>query len=69
MILTDLRKIKAVLNKMSKENNFDLNSVFINKQFKYIENAEVSYLITIYKGQKFKIKYIDGCFYPFVCYI
>jgi hypothetical protein len=60
---------KAILNQIIKENNLDKTKVFVNKKFGYIESDnknDVSFLSTIFHGERFKIKYLSGCFYPFI---
>lgn len=39
----------------------------IDKGQKYVDcSAEVEMYGFYYKGKEYKIKYLDGCFYPFV---
>ena len=70
-IVKDLRVGNAILKRMAEENNFDINNVFIHVNFKYIDTIDiskndVSYCVTEYKGNKYKVKYFDGCFNPFI---
>ena len=67
---TDKRVLKAILRKICKENDVDINNVFISK-FGYVQTVDHSkkdadFCITFYKGTKYKIKYFDGCFCPFI---
>ena len=68
--ITDKRILKAILRKICKENDIDINNVYISK-FGYIETVDfnkkdVDFCSTIYKGIKYKVSYIDGCFNPFI---
>ena len=70
-IVRDLRIGNAILRKMSKENNFDIENVYINNYFKYIHTIDVhkpdaDFCQTEYKGNKYRVEYISGCFYPFI---
>ena len=70
-IVRDLRIGNAILRKMSKENNFDIENVYINNEFKYIHTidirkADADFCITEYKGNNYKVEYISGCFNPFI---
>jgi|LakMenE18May11ns_1017448.scaffolds.fasta_scaffold9200364_2 hypothetical protein len=70
MRVTDLRKSKAILNQICKENNIPTGQVWVNPRFKYIENVlhglDVDFKITIYKGKKYQVRFVSGCFYPFI---
>lgn len=55
-VITDLRTLKAIGKRFNLQ--FD-------KKFKY--NIGLDFYGTIeYKGRKFKLKYFDGCFYPYL---
>jgi hypothetical protein len=67
---TDKRVLKAILRKICKENDVDINNVFISK-FGYVKTVDHSkkdadFCSTIYKGTEYKVKYFDGCFCPFI---
>jgi hypothetical protein len=63
--------IQKIMVKMCNENNIDINNVSLNKKFGYIETIDfnkkdLDFCTTNYKGQNYKVKYIDGCFNPFM---
>ena len=71
MIVKDLRVGNAILRKMAKENDFNIDNVYLNKNFKYIHTVNLNekdadYCKTEYKGNKYQVKYLSGCFYPFI---
>ena len=66
MRVTDLRKSKAILNQICKENNIPKGQVLVNPKFKYIEGLDADFKITIYKGKKYQVRFVSGCFYPFI---
>lgn len=71
MILTDLRIGNAVLRKMAKENDFEIDNVYMHNDFKYINTLDINkpdadFCATEYKGITYKVEYIDGSFYPFI---
>jgi len=64
------RELNAILRKICKENDIDINNVYLSK-FGYIETVDINkkdadFCSTIYKGVKYKVQYLDGCFYPFI---
>ena len=68
--IKDKRILNAILRKMCKENNIDINNVFIS-EFGYIQTVNVNdkdadFCSTIYKGIKYEVTYLSGCFYPFI---
>ena len=68
--ITDKRVLNAILRKICKENNIDINNVYISK-FGYIETVnfnkkDADFCSTIYKGAKYKVQHVDGCFKPFI---
>lgn len=70
MKTNDKRLLNAILRKLCKENEVDINNVYISK-FGYIQNIDnskkdVDFCSTEYQGQKYKVQYMDGCFYPFI---
>jgi hypothetical protein len=70
-ILKDGRTINAVLRKMSKENNFDIENVYFNPWYKYIMTVDINKLdadfcITEYKGETYKVEYLSGSFNPYL---
>ena len=68
--IKDRRVLNAILRKMCKENNIDINNVFISElgyiQTVNIREKDADFCSTIYKGIKYKVSYLDGCFYPFI---
>lgn len=68
--IRDRRVLNAILRKICKENEIDINNVFIS-EFGYIQTVDfnkkdVDFCSTIYKGTEYKVKYLDGCFNPFI---
>ena len=68
--IKDRRVLNAILRIMCKENNIDINNVFIS-EFGYIQTVnhnekDADFCSTIYKGIKYKVTYLSGCFYPFI---
>ena len=66
----DKRVLNAILRKICKENDIDIINVYISK-FGYFDTVDhnkkdVSYCSTIYKGIEYKVRYLDGCFCPFI---
>ena len=66
----DKRILNAILRKICKENGIDVNNVFIS-DFGYIQTVnanekDADFCSTIYKGIKYKVSYLSGCFYPFI---
>ena len=66
----DKRVLNAILRKICKENDIDINNVYISK-FGYVQTIDFNkkdadFCSTIYKGVKYKVQYLDGCFYPFI---
>ena len=69
-IIRDRRVLNAILRKICKENDIDINNVYIS-EFGYVETVNVNkkdadFCSTIYKGVKYKVTYLDGCFNPFI---
>jgi hypothetical protein len=70
-IIKDGRIANAVLRKMSKENNFEIENVYFDQCYKYINTVDINkpdadLCKTEYKGNRYKVKYFDGCFKPFI---
>lgn len=68
--IRDRRVLNAILRKICKENDIDINNVFIS-EFGYVETVnfnkkDADFCSTIYKGVKYKVQYVDGCFNPFI---
>ena len=64
----------AILRQMAKENNFDIDNIFLHSEYKYICTIDVNkrdadFSVTIYKGNKYKVQYLSGCFNPFIVLI
>lgn len=62
----------AILKKMCKENNVDIDNVFIS-QFGYVETVDINkkdvdFCKTEYNGVQYEVRYIGGCFNPFIVY-
>ena len=69
--ITDVNKITKVLTKMSLENDFDIDNVYVNPDFKYIETndfdkKDADFCSTTYRGDKYKVRYFSGCFNPYL---
>jgi hypothetical protein len=69
-IIRDKRTLKAILRKICKENDIDVNNVYISK-FGYVQTVDLNkkdadFCSTVYKGVEYKVQYLDGCFYPFI---
>jgi hypothetical protein len=69
--MKDLRVLNAILRKMAKENDFDIENVYLNNVFKYVETIDFNkpdadFCKTNYKGINYKVMYLDGCFNPFI---
>ena len=66
----DKRILNAILRKICKENDICIENVYISK-FGYIctidhSKKDADFCSTIYKGIKYKVSYLSGCFYPFI---
>lgn len=66
----DRRVLNAILRKMCKENEVDIDNVFIS-DFGYVQTVDirkkdVDYCTTIYKGKNYKCMYFSGCFNPYI---
>lgn len=64
------RVLNSILRKICKENDIDINNVYIS-EFGYIKTVDINkkdadFCGTIYKGVEYKVRYLDGCFYPFI---
>lgn len=62
---------KKILKKMAVENNFDIDNVYVNKQFGYIETIncnkkDADFCETVWRGAKYKVKYLSGCLNPYI---
>jgi len=71
MTVRDLRVGNAILRKMSKESNFDIDNVYMHPEFKYIctmdhDKKDADFCSTEYKGSTYKVSYFSGCFNPFI---
>ena len=69
--LRNANVLNAILRKLCKENDVDINNVFIHPDYKYVvtgntSKPDVDYLKTTYKGVNVKVAYISGCFYPYI---
>ena len=69
-IIRDRRVLNAILRKICKENDIDINNVYVSK-FGYVETVNINkkdadFCSTIYKGIEYKVIYLDGCFNPFI---
>ena len=69
-VTKDKRVLNAILRKICKENDIDINNVYIS-EFGYVQTInhnkkDVDFCSTIYKGIEYKVRYLDGCFYPFI---
>lgn len=72
--VTDNRIGNAILRKLCKENNVDLNNVCLNPTYSYVETvnfdkADVDFCKTEYKGNTYKVQYFSGCFNPYITLI
>ena len=56
-IIRDLRTLKAIAKKYNME---------IDTDFKYIKSYDYKLSNIEYKNNIYKIKYFDGCFFPFI---
>jgi len=68
--IKDRRVLNAILRKICKENGIDIDNVYISK-FGYVETVDHSkkdadFCSTVYKGVEYKVRYVDGCFNPFI---
>ena len=65
------RVLTAILRKICKENDIDVNNVYISK-FGYVETVDppskkdADFCSTVYEGVEYKVQYLPGCFYPFI---
>lgn len=71
MRVKDLRVGNAILRKMAKECGFDINNVFMNSDYKYIQTVDhdkkdADFCKTDYKGSMYRVEYVSGCFNPFI---
>ncbi len=69
-IIRDRRVLNAILRKICKENDIDVNNVYIS-EFGYVETVDLNkkdadFCSTVYKGVEYKVTYVDGCFNPFI---
>ena len=73
-IIKDRRIANAILNKIDKEYNLKNNN-YIDYNFKYVcsiknnNELDATFLKTEYKGKKYKVDFVGGCFFPFICEI
>lgn len=75
-IVTNLSEIKTVLKDIAKKYKRDLNNIYIDKKYKYIITKDnnildfdfltIDYLCENNKINRYKVKYISGCFYPYL---
>ena len=56
-MIRDLRTLKAIAKKYNMK---------IDKDFKYITSYDYKLNNIEYKNNIYKIKYFDGCFYPYI---
>ena len=71
MVVTDLRVGNAILRKMAKENNFDIDNVWMHTDYKYVctidhDKKDADFCMTEYKGSVYKVSYFSGCFNPYI---
>jgi hypothetical protein len=71
MRVKDLRVGNAILRKMAKENGFDIENVYLNQYYGYVHTVDVNkpdadFCETEYKGSKYRVEYMSGCFNPFI---
>jgi hypothetical protein len=69
-IVRDKRVSNAILRKLCKENEVNVNNVYIS-EFGYIDTVntrqkDVDFCKTDYKGSNYAVEYISGCFCPFI---
>lgn len=72
-IVKDKRVGNAILRQMAKENNFDIENVYLS-EWGYICTIDINkndadFCSTIYKGNKYKVTYFSGCFNPYISLI
>lgn len=70
--IKDNRIGNAILRKMAKESNFDINNVWLNEWYKYVQTVncnlkDADFCQTEYKGKTYKVQYLSGCFNPYIC--
>ena len=70
-MIKDKRVLKAILRHICKENNRDINNVYIHPNFGYVVTVDnsiydVDFCKGTYKGIEYKVRYLDGCFYPYI---
>ena len=70
MKITDKTVANAILRKLCKENEVNINNVFIS-DYGYIETVDirqkdVDFCSTDYKGTTYKVEYFSGCFNPYI---
>lgn len=63
--------LKKILHKICVENDIDESNVFINEDYGYVETVnhskrDADYCRTTYRGVNYKVKYVSGCFNPFI---
>jgi len=71
MTVQDLRVGNAILRKMAKENNFNIDNVWMHTDYKYVctinhDEKDADFCVTEYKGGKYRVSYFSGCFNPFI---
>lgn len=68
--ITDFKTAKAILTKICLENEIDAKNVWVNPDHKYIENVvgtrDVDFLKTKWYGITCQVRYVGGCFYPYI---
>ncbi len=67
---TEMKLLNAILHKMCKENDVDISNVYISS-FGYIQTVDmnkkdVDFCKTEFCGKKYEVKYVSGCFYPYI---
>jgi hypothetical protein len=70
-VVTDLRVGNAILRKMAKENNFDIDNVWMHTDYKYVctidhDKKDADLCVTQYKDNVYKVNYFSGCFNPYI---
>ena len=70
--VTNKAVANAIIKKMCKENNVDIDNVFFS-QFGYVETVDTNkkdldFCRTEYNGVNYQVLYVSGCFYPFIMY-
>jgi len=73
MRIKDLRVGNAILRKMARECEFDIDNVYLS-EYGYVctinhDKKDADFCKTDYKGVTYKVQYVSGCFNPFITVI